>query len=405
VRPITIPREVRPAVETRIGVRFGPHLVAFSVGYVVFSYASVPGAVMEEFDVGFTAVGLLMSAALTSFVAVQLIGGRLVDARPTLPVLFGVVLVNAGLAIALDLSATFLHLLVLRGLWGFAGGLAVTVCATQISRVYSGTSATVHQSVNGGMFTLGGASAFVVTPVIVGYTGWFGVHAGGALVALPAILALWTDRGSADATAPAGHGSRSTERPATTASETPRFATLRNRVVLLAAVCNVATLGAYITLSTFVTSYFDDVGVIGPLNALALLVASLGRVAGGLAILRPGLEDGHVIAAASGAGALGLVLLALAGDGTTLIVLLPLVALAAVSLPFGAIFKTTAGASRRDGTAVAIVVAAGNGAAIVLPAVTGWLRDVTGGYDGAFVLLALVNAVAALAGIAIARRT
>ncbi len=84
---------------------------------------------------------------------------------------------------------------------------------------------------------------------------------------------------------------------------------------------------------------------------------------------------------------------------------LPLFALAAVSLPFGAIFKTGAGASRRDGTAVAIVVAAGNGAAIVLPALTGWLRDLTGGYDGAFVLLALVNAVAACAGIAIARRT
>ena len=69
----------------QVGVRFGSHLVAFSVGYVVFSSASVPGVVMEEFDVGFTAVGLLMSAALTSFVAVQLIGGRLVDDRPTPP--------------------------------------------------------------------------------------------------------------------------------------------------------------------------------------------------------------------------------------------------------------------------------------------------------------------------------
>jgi len=50
-------------------------------------------------------------------------------------VLFGVVLVNAGLAVSIDLSATFSGLLVLRALWGFAGGLAVTVCATQISRV------------------------------------------------------------------------------------------------------------------------------------------------------------------------------------------------------------------------------------------------------------------------------
>ncbi|WP_331233374.1 MFS transporter [Natronorarus salvus] len=382
------------------GVRFGPHLAAFSVGYVVFSYASVPGVVMAEFGVGFTAVGLLMSAALASFVAVQLIGGRLVDDRPTLPVLLGVVVVNAALAVALDLSTTFSGLIVLRGLWGFAGGLAVTVCATQISRVYTGSTATWHQSVNGGMFTFGGASSFVVTPAVVGTTGWFGVHAVGALVALPAIVALWVDRRAAGETAPTGQGVRSPAGP-----ETPRFATLRNRLVLLAAVCNVATLGAYITLSTFVTSYFDDVGVIGPLNAIALLVASLGRVGGGVAILRPGLDDGHVIAAASGAGAVGLFLIVLVGDGSLLVVFLPLLALAAVSLPFGAIFKITAGASRRDGTAVAIVVAAGNGAAIVLPAVTGRLRDLTGGYDGAFVLLALVNAVAACAGIAIARRT
>ena len=56
-------------------------------------------------------------------------------------------------------------------------------------------------------------------------------------------------------------------------------------------------------------------------------MASLGRVAGGLAILRPGLEDGHVIAAPSGAGALGLLLLVLAGEGSLLLVVLPMLAL------------------------------------------------------------------------------
>lgn len=75
-----------------------------------------------------------------------------------------------------------------------------------------------------------------------------------------------------------------------------------------------------------------------------------------------------------------------------------------MSVPFGAVFKTAAAATPRDGTALAIVVAAGNVAALVLPAITGRIRDATGGYDLAFLLLAGLNALAILAGIAIARR-
>jgi MFS family permease len=385
---------VRP---TGLGVRYGPHLAALSVGYVVFSYAAVPSHVMATFDVGFTAVGLLMSAALVSFVAVQAIGGRIVNDRSTHHVLLATVFINAVLAIVLDLATSFPVVLGLRAAWGLVGGLTVTVCATHISRVYAGPIATWHQSLNGGMFTFGGAVAFLVTPQVVAATGWFGVHAVGALVALPAFVLLWLDRDRAAETAP-----KTDRRPSDTAARSSRFPTIRNRIVLLAAACNAATLGAYITLSTFVTSYFDDIGVVAPLNALALLVASFGRFGGGVAIVRPEIRDGQVIAAASGVGAAGLLALVV-GQGVALLIL-PLVALAAVSLPFGAIFKTTASAAERDGTAVAIVVAAGNGSALVLPAVAGWLRDVTGSYDAAFVLLALLNLGAAAAAIAIARR-
>jgi fucose permease len=119
-------------------------------------------------------------------------------------------------------------------------------------------------------------------------------------------------------------------------------------------------------------------------------------------VLRPDVADGTVIAGAAGVGGIGLLALVV-GDGT-LLVLLPLVALAAVSLPFGAIFTVASTATNRDGTAVAVVVAAGNGAALVLPAVTGWLRDLTGGYGVAFALMGVLNLAAAAAGIAIARR-
>lgn len=55
-------------------------------------------------------------------------------------------------------------------------------------------------------------------------------------------------------------------------------------VVLVAALCYMASLGSYVTLSTFITAYFDSLGVSGPLNALFLLVASSGRAAGGVAV-------------------------------------------------------------------------------------------------------------------------
>jgi MFS family permease len=387
---------------TDVGIRYGPHLVAFSVGYVLFSYASVPGVVVDHFSVGYAAVGLLMSAALAAFVVVQTVGGRLVDNRSTVPVLLAVAVVNAGLAAIMDFVSSFSLLLALRALWGLAGGLAVTVCATQLARVYEGPTATWHQALNGAMFTAGGAVAFVVTPTLVGVTGWVGVHAAGALAALPGLLALLTSYGRADRARPASAADSRPERRSDGGPQRSRLAVLRSPLVLLAAACNAATLGAYVTLSTFVAAYFADLGVAGPLSALALAVASLGRVGGGIAVLRPDVADGTVIAGAAGVGGIGLLALVV-GDGT-LLVLLPLVALAAVSLPFGAIFTVASTATNRDGTAVAVVVAAGNGAALVLPAVTGWLRDLTGGYGVAFALMGVLNLAAAAAGIAIARR-
>lgn len=383
-----------------VGIRYGPHLAAFSVGYVLFSYASVPDVVVDQFGVGYTAVGLLMSAALAAFVVVQTVGGRLVDDRSTVPVLLAIVIANAGLAAVTDLTASFPALLALRAVWGLAGGLAVTVCATHLSRIYDGPTATWHQGLNGAMFTAGGAVAFLATPRVVEVTGWLGVHAAGAVAALPGILALASAYDLADRTRPAP---ASGEGPRTDGGETARsLDVVRSPVVLLAATCNFATLGAYVTLSTFVTAYFSDLGIVGPLSAFALLVASLGRVGGGIAVIRPDIPDGTVIAGAASVGAASLLAL-LAGDGRILLVL-PLVALAAVSLPFGAIFKTASTATSRDGTAVAFVVAAGNVAALLLPAVTGWLRDLTGDYALAFALIGLLNLTAAVAGIAITRR-
>jgi nitrate/nitrite transporter NarK len=75
----------------------------------------------------------------------------------------------------------------------------------------------------------------------------------------------------------------------------------------------------------------------------------------------------------------------------------------AVSLPFGAIYNVAADATTAEGSALATVIAVGNFAALVLPVVTGSIRDATGGYEGAFMLLLGLNVLAVGAAVLITR--
>lgn len=408
----------RPAAPWTL--RYAPHLAVTSVGYVVFAYASVPSLVIDRFGLSFVSVGLLMSVVLLAFTGVQLPGGRIADRHSTARLLLVALVAHALVAAVLDLAPSFASLLVLRGLWGLAGGFIVTVGATHIARLYAGAAATRQQGAFGGMLTIGGALAFLLTPRITAVTGWYGVHAVGALVALPAIVALWPHRDTLAVAPPSTPSSRESSRidprpssdedrahvpvSGTESEHEHGWASRRvpiHPVVVAAALCYVATLSAYITLSTFITAYFNDIGVLGPLNVAVLVMASVGRIGGGVAVGQWTFDDARVIAVATIAATIGFAALTLL-SGPALIVL-PLATMLAVSVPFGAIFNIAADAPTSQGTAIAVVVAFGNLAALVLPAVTGLVRDVTGGYDGAFVLLSGLNAVAVLGALWLVR--
>jgi cyanate permease len=75
----------------------------------------------------------------------------------------------------------------------------------------------------------------------------------------------------------------------------------------------------------------------------------------------------------------------------------------AVSVPFGAIYNVAAGATAAEGSALAMVIAVGNLVALVLPVVTGSIRDATGGYEGAFMILVGLNTLAIGAAVLITR--
>ena len=376
--------------DSPLGLRVAPHLAVVSMGYVMFGYAGVPDFYLHRYDIGYASFGLMLSATLLPFVLVQWPASRLVERTTTTRLLITATVAHAGLAVTVDFAPTFPAVLGLRFLWGIAAGLVLSVGATHIARLYSGDAASRQQGVYGGMLTLGGAFGFLITPGLVTATNGIGIHALGTLIAVPAVGTLYLNR---------------TDRltgPSATASDTADASVLTNPVVVLASLCYVAAIGSYLTLSAFITSYFADLGVLGPLNALVLGVATLGRAAGGSAVVGFRITDPKIIAGASTAAALGFATLAAAPSGP-LRVGLPLLVMLAVSLPFGAIYNVAADATDAEGSALAMVIAIGNLVALVLPVVTGSIRDVTGGYEGAFMLLVGLNALAIGSAILITR--
>jgi len=185
----------------------------------------------------------------------------------------------------------------------------------------------------------------------------------------------------------------STGGPSVGSADESALSTVTDRTVLLASLFYVAIIGSYMTLSTFVTAYFEELGVVGPLNALVLVTASAGRALGGAAVHRLPGGDAGLVGGATALAVLGFVGLS-AGLTGAVLVALPLVVMLAVSVPFGAVYNVAATATDREGVALATVIAVGNVAAVYNVAATATDRDATGGYRGAFVLLGLLNALA-----------
>jgi nitrate/nitrite transporter NarK len=375
-----------------------PHLSILSVGYVTFAYASVPDTVRARYGVSFVALGLLMSAVLLAFGLVQIPGGRLLDRTSTIRMLAGATAAHGALAVALDAAPNFRTLIALRTVWGLAGGLVLLAGATHFARLYAGSTATRQQGVFGGMITVGGAAGFVLVPRIVATTGWVGTHATAAVPAAVAV-GLVSYGGRTPRVREAARGRDAPVR----ARELFSLPPIPGTAVWLTGVCYVAVIGGYISLSTFVASYFADLGVGGGLDVVVLLVASVGRIGGGLLVEGRDADDIRTIVVAMVAATAGF--LGLATLSGPVLVVLPLVTMVAISSPFGAVFNAAADAAgaAKQGAALAVVIAMGNLAGLAFPAMTGFVRDVTGSYDDAFAMIAVVCAVAAVAAAHVGR--
>ena len=363
-------------------LRVAPHVATFAVGWVLLTYSAVPGFVVARYDTTLTTVGLFVTAPLAMVVVAQVPAGRLVSSHSTTTVLTGVLVALAAVGVALDLAPTLGVALALRAAMGLAAGLVISAGATHLARLFTGRAAARQQGIYGGMVTLGAAAGFLAAPTLVRVAGGLGLHAVGGLIGLVAAAMLLANRGESWTD---GAGADRDGSPVDV---------LRNPVVVAGSVCYAATIGSYTTLSTFITSYFSDLGVAGPLNAAVLVLATVGRSAGGVVTERLSLSDERFTRLATVVAAAAF--LAMLLPGRAVAVTLPFVAMVAVSLPFGSVYNFAAAATEYDGSALAFVIAVGNGAAAVLPAVTGYVRTVTGDYRLAFVAIAALNLAAAL---------
>lgn len=378
-------------------LRSVPHLLVFALGYTLFVVAGLPDVLTTRYGVSLAAFGLLTSLPLGAFVLAQPLASRLAARHSTTRVLLWAALVHALLAVALDLGGDFTTVLALRFAWGLVAGLVLSVGATHIARLSAGSTGTRSQGVYGGAMTLGGAVAFLVGGPVGTATGGFGVHALGVLPAVPAVAVCWHYRGS-------DFGHPTTDTVVDDSSDSSGFAVVTDPTVVLTALVYVAIIGSYVTLSTFVTAFFDDLGVVGPLNALVLVGATVGRVAGGTVGWRFDVADTtlvgwSVLVAAVGFGALAV------GPTGPLLLALPFATMLAVSVPFGSVYNVAAAATDADATALALVIAAGNVAALLLPPASGALRESFGSYASSFAVLAALNVVALASAVALARGT
>ncbi len=130
--------------------------------------------------------------------------------------------------------------------------------------------------------------------------------------------------------------------------------------------------------------------------------ATVGRVVGGSAVMSLPLTDSKIIAGASTVAVFGLGILA-TSPTVPFRTGLPVVVMFAVSLPFGAIYNIASDAATTEGSALAMVIAVGNLVALMLPIITGSIRDSTGGYEGAFFLLVGLNTLAIGSAVLITR--
>ncbi|MEZ5077534.1 MAG: MFS transporter [Solirubrobacterales bacterium] len=274
-----------------------------AVGWNVANVGAVSSQTATAYGVSLATVGLFTTALFVTHLAMQVPGGRLVDALGARHVCtIGLLIVIAGTSISMIAPQPALGIGA-RALTGVGTGLGFIAGTAYIRR--SGGSP-FAQGLYGGISLGAGGIALAVVPRLVPELAWRAPYASALVLAIVGLAVL--------VPAPLDRAAGPSAQPARSAG------VLRDTGLYRLAVLFSATFGLTVVLGNWVVELLEREGIseagAGSIGATILTLGIVSRPLGGWVLRSHGAQTRRVVSFALLAGGAGSVLLALAGSPT-----------------------------------------------------------------------------------------
>jgi len=362
--------------------------MGLNLGLTIMSIPPALVDLMALYGVSYTRISVLMSALFWTHALLQvpagMIGDRFGVARTLIMSLTFMAVGNLVPAAVPSLNLAILG----RVLTGIGTGLSFVIVMKFVALYAPQGRIGTYQSFYGGFFSLGSMLAYLVIPRVVA-VGWQWAYLMPGLSSLPLVAMLF--------------GLRLPLKSSAVSFPLPLGKILCIREGWVLGFYQALSWGAMITLGNWIPSLLADVWTgfnatqLAWGGALAMLVSGLGRLLGGVMLLRVTplhIAHGSIVLLCG-------VFLALFFVSTPALVLI-LVLLAAwfASVNFGAIFHLVSRATSTDSlaTLLGFVVLLANLGAILYTLMFGWFKDVTGSFSGGFAVLFVLSLTAFMLG-------
>lgn len=391
---VTEPASTGPASPYRFVIEASIFLMQFAMGLSFMAVAPLFPPIMEAYHVDNATVSLLVGVTSLS-VALALVPASVLAARLGAKASLIVGGVLMGATALSPFTGSFALLLATRA--SFALGAAINLSATPavILRWFSPKEMAVVNGANVIAQSLGVTMSMILGPRLVAPLGWSGALAVFGVVALAA-TALWVVLGRAGEGGVADAGF----------STADLRAVMGNRTVLLLAGGLAGALGAFISIQSWLPTFYnaqrgyslEEAGAIGGLLSFFGIVGALlgSTLPVRIPQRRPFLVAGGVGIPLAAAGAILLDQPALYGA----LLMLGIVGWIFMPVVFTIPMEIPGMTGARVGIAVALVLGAGNLAGFFIPLMVGYLRDLSGSFTLGLALACALAPLMALGALA-----
>ena len=360
-----------------------------------FLFMNIPPSIekmMEVYRIGYTQMGVLVSAFLWTHTLLQIPGGMIVDRVGTrLSILAGLIFMLLGSILPL-ISADFGLAVLGRVLIGIGTGASFIACMKLITLFAGPERSGFYQALFGGSFSLGNITAYGFIPLFVRW-GWRWVYIPSGMLCIPLIallLMLRVEDRRAGPSSPLSFGK-----------------ILRHPTGWVLGAYHAISYGSILTLGNWVPSLLADLwgytaAQLAWGGVVIMSIGLIGRVMGGFLLKRlPAalIANGSILVLL-----FLLILFQVPVPGVVLVVAFLMAWFAASN--FGA-FWQIAGRSAPDGsvgTLFGFINFLANLGTVFFTLTFGWVKDQTGTFSLGFGVLAVFTALSLMAGFNVIRR-